>query len=85
MGLTKMLEDGFCLLKFPYFVHNKQTYFSWIVFREGFESDALRLKALVKQDTSGIDPTREHEIGEILSYSKVEVDAYLRHVASRQV
>jgi hypothetical protein len=77
--LTEVLSEGFCMLKFPQFEHLGATFFTWIVFRKGFENKALRLKGLVEQSTSGIDSSREHEIGEILSYSRKQVDAYVQH------
>jgi len=81
-GLKEILLEGFSFMKFPQFEHLGVTFFTWIVFRNGFENDAIRLKALVEQNTKGVEPDREHEIGEILSYTRDEVDAFLRHTSS---
>jgi hypothetical protein len=78
-GLTEILSEGFCMLNFPQFKHLGVTFYTRIVFRYGFEVKALRLKEIVQQSKDGIDPNREHEIGEILSYTRKQVDAYLNH------
>ena len=78
-GLEEVLSEGFCLLKFPQFEHLGVTFFAWIVFRNGFEAAALRLRELVAQNTNGIDADREHEIGKILTYTPTQVDAYINH------
>ncbi|MFE3837471.1 hypothetical protein [Pseudogemmobacter sonorensis] len=82
-GLEEILAEGFCLFKFPQFSLRDRVFFAWIVFRDGFEGDALRLRQLLKPGMPGIDPAREHEIGRILSYSEEEVEAFLRHLAAR--
>ena len=54
-------------------------HFTWIVYREGFDQSAVRLRALVEQETLGFDPVREHEIGQILSYTPAQVDIFLQY------
>lgn len=82
-GLDEILKDGFCLLKFPQFEHKGQTIFTRIVFRQGFEADAIRLKEIVMDNSKGIQPEREHEIGKILSYTPAQVAAYIKHATAR--
>ena len=82
-GLDDILQDGFCLLKFPQFIHQSQIYFTRIVFRPGFEVDAIRLKEIVLDRAIGIIPDREHEIGRILSYTPEQVDAFIRHISMK--
>jgi hypothetical protein len=82
-GLDGILKDGFCLLKFPQFEHKGQTIFTRIVFRPGFEVDAIRLKEIVMDNSKGIQPKREHEIGKILSYTPAQVAAYIKHATAR--
>lgn len=79
-GIEDLLEDGFVLLKFLQFTHQSKTYFTRIIFRRGYEADALRLKEIVSCDTKGVDEQREHEIGKILSYTPDQVDAYIHHL-----
>lgn len=43
-GLDEILGDGFILLKFKQFEVDGRAYFAWIVFRDGYVQDALRLK-----------------------------------------
>jgi len=78
-GLEKFLNEGFCLLQFPQFEMRGVIYFTRIVFREGYEDDALRLKELVSERPNEICSKREHEIGRILSYSHEQVETFLRH------
>ena len=80
-GLDAIMQDGFCLLKFAQRGHKGQSYFTWIVFRKGFEADAFRLKEIVTDVSSGLQPEREHEIGKLLSYTKEEVEAYIAHAS----
>ncbi|MFT6103611.1 MAG: hypothetical protein ACJA1E_000023 [Paracoccaceae bacterium] len=80
-GLDGILKDGCCLLEFPQFEHQGQTIFTRIVFRAGFEVDATRLKEIITDNAKGINPSREHEIGKILSYTPQQVDAYIRHAS----
>ncbi|MBO6792101.1 MAG: hypothetical protein JJ894_16360 [Dinoroseobacter sp.] len=79
-GLNDFLIEGFCLLQFPHHVFQGEITFSRIVFRCGFDEDALRLKTIITDGSTEIDRRREHEIGKILSYSTSEVEAYLAHV-----
>ena len=79
-GFEDMLHEGFCLLQFKQFQYDKVTIFGWIVFREGWEKEAIRLKELLTDGTKGIHPEREHEIGSLLSYTEKQVDADLHHV-----
>lgn len=78
-GLNEILQEGYCLLQFRQFVHLGQTFFTRIVFRDGFETDAIRLKTLVSETGKDVDPTREYEIGTILSYSREQVEAFIQH------
>lgn len=78
-GLDEILEAGFCLLKFPQFRHEGQTYFTRIIFRPGFEAQAIRLKEIITDNSKGLLPEREYEIGKILSYTPDQVDAFIRH------
>ncbi|MEN9010718.1 MAG: hypothetical protein ABF241_01420 [Yoonia sp.] len=75
-GLDDILAGGFKLLKFQ---HPRFLHFTWIVYREGFDQSAVRLRALVEQETLGFDPVREHEIGQILSYTPAQVDIFLQY------
>ena len=78
-GLDDILAEGFALLKFPQFEHGGIMYYTRIVYRMGFEGAALRLRGLVEVAPAGIDVTREHEIGKILSYTPDQVDAFIDH------
>ncbi len=71
---------GFELILFAETLKNDKLAFTRIIYRNGFESAAIRLKYLIQSDAKGFDPEREHEIGAILSYSKCDVDAFLAHV-----
>ena len=82
-GLEKILEEGFCLLQFRQFEMKGVIYFTRIVFRDGYENDALRLKTIVSERPKKICSEREHEIGRILSYSYEEVEAFLRHATEQ--
>ncbi|WP_420337164.1 hypothetical protein [Roseibium sp.] len=81
-GLDEILSEGYCLVQFRQFLHEGRTYFTRIVFREGFEADEMRLKQLVSDKTKGIVPAREHEIGKILSYTPDKVNSFIRHASS---
>ena len=59
-GLDDILEEGYCLLQFPQFTHGQKIYFTWIVFREGYDSDAIRLKCLIQGTPHQISSAREH-------------------------
>ena len=83
-GLDAILSDGFNLLLFRQFEHQGRVFFTRIVFRDGYGAAALRLKDLVQRDSRGVDPAREHEIGEILSYRREDVDAFIAHALSCQ-
>ena len=83
-GLDQILEDGFCLLQVPLLAHRGRMLFTRIVFRPGFAADAFRLLELVQAPPGPLDPTREHEIGRILSYRPDQVEAYLRHAAQNR-
>jgi len=78
-GLDAILSDGFNLLLFRQFEHQGRVFFTRIVFRDGYGAAALRLKDLVQRGNSAVDPEREHEIGEILSYRREDVDAFIAH------
>ena len=78
-GLDSILAEGFIMLQFAQFMHKGETYFTRIIFRNGFEIDAIRLKEIVTDNVKGIDQSREHEIGAILSYTPEQVDAFIRH------
>lgn len=84
-GLEDLLEDGFVLLKFLQFKYQGKAFFTRIVFRRGYEADALRLKEIVSRDTKGVDEQREHEIGKILSYTPDQVDAYIHHLRRKML
>lgn len=83
-GLLDILADGFHLRQFvqtsgrgrPYPVQCPV----WIIYRSGHDQAMRRLEAIVSHPRPGIDPAQEHEIGAILSYTRPQVDAYLRHV-----
>ena len=83
-GLDLILAEGFNLLMFQQFSHLGITYFTRIVFRNGHESAAMRLKEIVQEDCRCVDPEREHEIGQILSYTREQVDAYIGHARARK-
>lgn len=83
-GLESILADGFIMLQFAQFTHKDKTYFTRIVFRSGFETEAIRLKEIVTDSSQGIDPDREHEIGRILSYKPEQVDAFINHASGTQ-
>ncbi|MGB0843542.1 MAG: hypothetical protein ACPGVN_02235 [Alphaproteobacteria bacterium] len=78
-GLIGMLEDRYNLLQFLAFKHKGVSYFTWIVFRDGFANDALRLKELIEMKHVGINSEHEHEIGKILSYKPEDVEVFLKH------
>ena len=83
-GLDGMLAEGFNLLLFRQFAHLGTTYFTRIVFRDGHEAAAIRLKDIVQEGCRRFDAEREHEIGRILSYTREDVDAYIEHVRARR-
>ena len=84
-GLDLILAEGFNLLMFRQFSHLGKTFFTRIVFRDGYEASAIRLKEIVQEDCQRIDPEREHEIGQILSYTREHVDAYIEHARARKM
>ena len=79
-GINEVLMDGFELLMFSQKTVAKKHYFTRIIFRKGFEKKALRLKELIQNKPSKIIPSREHEVGSLLSYTEKEVEAYLSHI-----
>ena len=81
-GLDAILSEGFNLVMFRQFEHQGRIFYTRIVFRDGYEADAVRLKDLVQRDSGRIEPAREHEIGAILSYTQDEVDAFIAHAVS---
>lgn len=78
-GLEDIMADGFCLLQYGQRTPQGKTYFTRIVFREGYETQALRLKSLTQSPEAGWNDSREHEIGRILGYRIEEVEAFLKH------
>lgn len=84
-GLDLILAEGFNLLMFRQFSHLGTTFFTRIVFRNGHEAAAIRLKEIVQEDCKRVDPEREHEIGQILSYTREHVDAYIDYARARKM
>jgi hypothetical protein len=78
-GLEDMLREGFCLLKFKQFQYDEIAILGWIVFREGWETEAMRLKEILTDGRKGIHSEREHEIGRLLSYTEKQVEAFISH------
>lgn len=50
----------------------------WIVYRDGYQDDARELQRLFSEvSVSSFCPEKERRIGEILSYSEDEIQAYI--------
>lgn len=77
----EFLENGFDVIEFEQSHHRNFAYHTDIFFRRSHRKWAERLKIIVQDTQSGIDASREHEIGRILGYSSHEVDAYIAHAS----
>lgn len=52
-------------------------FFTTIIYRDGFEALAEELSDIIKSEPSSFDPVIERRIGELLSYSDIEIDVYI--------
>ena len=52
-------------------------FFTTIIYRDGFSDLAKELSDIIKSEPSIFDPVIERRIGELLSYSDTEIDAYI--------
>ena len=52
-------------------------FFTTIIYRDGFSDLAKELSDIIKSEPSSFDPVIERRIGELLSYSDTEIDAYI--------
>jgi hypothetical protein len=69
-------RNNFHVIKLPRDFDGRE-FFTTIIYRDGYSDLATELSDIIKSEPSNFDPVRERRIGELLSYSDVEIDVYI--------
>jgi hypothetical protein len=75
-------RNNFHVIKLRRYFEGRE-FFTTIIYRGGFSESAEELSDIIKSEPSSFDPVVERRIGELLSYSDVEIDVYIEFHLSK--